>query len=157
MQLTISNEQGAVMNELVLVRYIHFIGLFVVVATVFGEALLLKKVLKRSVIQTLFKIDGLYGLSSIIVVGAGLYLWLGIGKPAEYYTNNPIFISKVVLFGIVGVLSLWPTVFYFKHRKGDSEDELQVPNYLSTILRIELILLFIIPLLATSMAQGIGL
>jgi len=145
------------MNELVLVRYLHFLGLFIVVATVFAEAVLLRKVLKRSVIQTLFKIDGLYGMSAMLVVGIGLYLWFGIGKPAEYYSTNPIFIIKVILFLIVGVLSIWPTVFYFKNRKGDSEDELQIPSHLRVILKMELLILSIIPLLATSMAQGIGL
>lgn len=145
------------MNELVLVRYLHFIGLFLVVATVFAEAVLLKKVLKRSVLQTLFKIDGIYGLSALIVVGAGLYLWFGIGKPADYYSANPIFITKVVLFLVVGILSIWPTVFYFKNRKGSIDDEVNVPGYISFILKVELFILFIIPLLATSMAQGAGL
>lgn len=145
------------MNELIFVRYLHFIGLFLVVATVFAEAILLKKVLKRSVLQSLFKIDGLYGLSAMLVLGAGLYLWFGIGKPGEYYTANPIFHIKVTLFLIVGILSVWPTVFYFKNRKGDEEDEVHIPNHLRIILRLELLLLFIIPLLATSMAQGVGL
>lgn len=145
------------MNELVFVRYLHFIGLFLVVATVFAEAVLLNKVLKRSVIQTLFKIDGIYGLSALIVVGAGLYLWFGIGKPADYYSVNPIFITKVVLFLVVGILSIWPTVFYFKNSKGSIDDEVNVPGYLSVILKVELLILFIIPLLATSMAQGVGL
>uniref|UniRef100_UPI00404A1F63 DUF2214 family protein n=1 Tax=Fulvivirga sp. TaxID=1931237 RepID=UPI00404A1F63 len=145
------------MNELIFVRYLHFIGLFLVVATVFAEAVLLKKVLKRSVLQTLFKIDGIYGLSALIVVGAGLYLWFGIGKPADYYSANPIFITKVVLFLVVGILSIWPTVFYFKNRKGSIDDEVNVPAYISFILKVELFILFIIPLLATSMAQGVGL
>jgi putative membrane protein len=145
------------MNELVLVRYLHFIGLLLVVATVFAEAVLLKKVLKRSVVQTLFKIDGIYGLSALIVVGAGLYLWFGIGKPADYYSSNPIFITKVVLFLVVGILSIWPTVFYFKNRKGSIDDEVNVPTHISFILKVELFILFIIPLLATSMAQGVGL
>ncbi|MEQ8244100.1 DUF2214 family protein [Fulvivirga sp.] len=145
------------MNELVLVRYLHFIGLFLVVGTVFAEAVMLKKVLKRSVIQTVFKIDGIYGLSALIVVGAGLYLWFGIGKPADYYSANPIFITKVVLFLVVGILSIWPTVFYFKNRKGSIDDEVNVPSYISFILKVELFILFIIPLLATSMAQGVGL
>ncbi|MEQ9167253.1 MAG: DUF2214 family protein [Fulvivirga sp.] len=145
------------MNELIFVRYLHFIGLFLVVATVFAEAVLLKKVLKRSVVQTLFKIDGIYGLSALIVVGAGLYLWFGIGKPADYYSSNPIFITKIVLFLVVGILSIWPTVFYFKNRKGSIDDEVNVPTHISFILKVELFILFIIPLLATSMAQGVGL
>lgn len=145
------------MNELVLVRYLHFIGLFLVVATVFAEVVLLKKVVKRSIIQTIFKIDGLYGLSAMIVLAAGFYLWFGIGKPADYYSTNPIFHAKVTLFIIVGILSIWPTVFYFKNRKGEPEDDIAIPGYLRSILKIELFLLFCIPLLATLMAQGVGL
>ncbi|MEO0556410.1 MAG: DUF2214 family protein [Bacteroidota bacterium] len=145
------------MTELVLTRYIHFIGILIVFGMVLSELVLVQKELKRSVIKRMFVFDGIYGAFSLVVVGAGLYLWLGIGKSAEFYTSNPLMHAKVGLFILVGVLSLWPTVFYFKNRKGRIDEVVKVPSYIKRIIQIELGLLIIIPLLATLMAQGVGL
>ena len=145
------------MNELIVTRYIHFVGIMIVFAMVCIENVLIKPSMERKRIKQLFNVDGIYGLFSIIVVAAGLYLWFGGGKPAAYYTQNGIFHAKVALFIVVGILSIWPTVFYFKNRKGDENDKIEVPNYLRKIIRIEIFLLIAIPLLAALMAQGVGL
>ena len=145
------------MNELILTRYIHFLSILIVFGMVLAELVLVKKELTRSEIKRIFILDNIYGLFSLIVVGAGLYLWLGIGKPAEFYSTNPLMHAKVGLFIIVGVLSLWPSVFYLKNRKGEVDDLIAVPTYVKRIIQVELGLLFIIPLLATLMAQGVGL
>ncbi len=145
------------MNELILTRYIHFIGIIIVFGMVLAELVLIQDKLKRSVIKRIFILDGIYGAFSLIVVGAGLYLWLGIGKPAEFYTANPLMHAKVGLFIIVGILSIWPTVFYFKNRKGEHDQMIAVPAYIKRIIQVELGLLVLIPLLATFMAQGVGL
>ena len=145
------------MNELILTRYIHFIGIIIVFGMVLAELVLIQDKLKRSVIKRIFILDGIYGAFSLIVVGAGLYLWLVIGKPAEFYTANPLMHAKVGLFIIVGILSIWPTVFYFKNRKGEHDQMIAVPAYIKRIIQVELGLLVLIPLLATFMAQGVGL
>ena len=145
------------MTELIISRYIHFIGIMIVFAMVLAENVLLKEQVNRLEIQRLFKIDGIYGLFSIIVVAAGLYLWLGIGKPAEYYSGNHLFLTKVGLFIIVGILSLWPTIFYFKNRKGNPDELVLIPNRIRLIVKLELAILLLIPLLASLMAQGVGL
>lgn len=145
------------MTEIILTRYIHFIGIMVVFAMVFAENVMLSERVSRAKVNRLLKVDGIYGLFSIVVVAAGLYLWMGVGKPEEYYTNNHIFLTKVGLFIVVGILSLWPTIFYFKNRKGDLADEVAVPKIIRIIIKVELVLLIVIPLLATLMAQGVGL
>jgi putative membrane protein len=47
-------------------------------------------------------------------------------------------------------------VYFFKNRKGDAEEVVKLPNYLVVILRLEMVLIFLIPLLAVLMAQGRG-
>lgn len=145
------------MNELILTRYIHFISFMGVFAMVFAESRLLKENMTRFEIRRVLKIDRWYGIFAIAVVVAGLYMWFGIGKPERYYSNNPIFWIKISLFLIVGIMSIWPTKFLFKHRKGHGDEPVIVPRRIRAIVRFELILLLIIPLLATIMAQGMGL
>ncbi|MTI20889.1 DUF2214 family protein [Fulvivirga sp. RKSG066] len=145
------------MTELILTRYIHFLGIMIVFAMVVVEFVLIQKQVSRKLVKKLFVIDGIYGLSSLIVVAAGLYLWFGTGKPEAYYNQNGLFHAKVGLFVLVGILSLWPTVFYFKNRKGASDDVITIPSRIKKIVLVELVLLIIIPVLATLMAQGVGL
>lgn len=148
------------MTIAILIKYIHFVGIFGVVIALAMENALLKKEHTRAEIKRLAKIDGIYGFSTIIVLAAGFVLWLGVGKPAEFYSTNWILHLKIGLFAVVGILSLPPTIFFMKNRanKKRPEDEVvQIPNKLKKLIRIELAILLILPLLATLMANGIGL
>ncbi len=148
------------MNSLFLelvVKYIHFASIFTIIICLAGEFFLLKPTLTRQEIRRIANIDGIYGLASIILVAAGFTLWFGVGKPAEYYSSNWIFHLKWSLFVVVGILSIFPTIFFMKQRKGDPDEVVAMPARIKTFIRIELIILFIIPMLASIMAKGIGL
>ncbi len=138
-------------------RYIHFVSIFTIVGTLASEHLLLKSTLTRAEIGRLARIDAVYGLAALTLLGAGLTLWLGgIGKPAIYYTKNWVFHTKITLFLMVGLLSIYPTVFFIKNRKGDQTETVNVPKIIFWMLRFELLILFIIPMLAGLMSRGIG-
>ena len=138
-------------------RYIYFISIFAIVGSLVSEHMLLQKELTRAQLARLAKIDAVYGIAAITLLAAGLTLWLGsYGKPAVVYSKNWIFHTKVGLFVIIGLLSIYPTVFFLKNRKGNPEEKVQVPSVVFMMLRLELLLLFIIPLLAGLMSRGVG-
>ena len=97
-----------------------------------------------------------YGIGTVVVMSAGFALWFAIGKPASFYTNNWIFIAKLILFSIVGILSILPTVFFLKNRKDQEEDVVVIPSKIRILIVLECILLVFIPLCAVLMANGIG-
>lgn len=141
----------------IIIKYVHFVTIFGIVGSLVSEHLLLKDKMTRAEIQRLSVIDGVYGLSAIILLGAGLALWLWVGKPAEFYSKNWIFHLKLGMFVGLGLLSIYPTIFFLKNRKGESTDELvAIPSAIKWMLRMELLLLFLMPLFATLMARGIG-
>lgn len=143
-------------NELFL-RYLHFICIFTIIGTLVSEHLLLKKSMSRAELDRLSRIDGVYGLAALALVAVGLTLWLGsYGKPAMVYSKNWIFHTKLTLFVIVGLLSIYPTVFFLKQRKGPPTEMVAVPPAIFWLLRLEIVLLFIMPLLAGLMARGVG-
>jgi putative membrane protein len=145
------------MNIELVLRYLHFISIFAIVGALVSEHVLLKPALTRAEIGRLARIDAVYGLAALVLVGVGLTLWLGgHGKPAVYYSKNWIFHSKLALFGLVGIFSIYPTVFFLKHRKGTQEEIVPIPKAIRWLLRLELLLLAIIPLLAGMMAKGLG-
>ncbi|MGM0562979.1 MAG: DUF2214 family protein [Pseudomonadota bacterium] len=140
----------------VVIRYVHFLSIFVLFALLTSEHLLLKPQVSRADIKRLAIIDLAYGITALVVLGAGLALWLGVGKPAEFYTKNPVFHAKFGLFILIGLLSIGPTVFFIKQRKTTAET-IAVPRALIHLIRLELTLLVLMPLLAVLMAKGIGL
>ena len=145
------------MTPEIILRYLHFISIFAIVSTLVSEHLLLKKELSRAEITRLSRIDAVYGIAALTLLIVGLTLWLGgFGKPTVYYSKNWIFHTKITLFIVVGLLSIYPTVFFIKKRKGNPDERVEIPKSIFWMLRIELLLLFIIPLLAGLMAHGIG-
>jgi len=142
----------------IILRYIHFISIFAIVGTLVSEHLLLKNEMTRAELSRLARIDAIYGLAAVALLAAGLTLWLAsIGKPAVFYTKNWIFHTKISLYIIVGLLSIYPTVFFIKNRKGQPDESIRIPKVIFWMLRFELLIIFIIPILAGLMAKGVGL
>ncbi|OSZ77473.1 hypothetical protein CAP36_13905 [Chitinophagaceae bacterium IBVUCB2] len=145
------------MTTEIFLRYIHFISIFTIVGSLVAEHLLLKKTMTRSEISKLAKIDAVYGLAALTLLAVGLMLWWGsYGKPAIYYNQNWVFQLKLGLFALLGISSIYPTVFFIKQRKGNPEEVIVIPAKIAWTLRFELLLLLIIPFLAGLMARGIG-
>src|SRR5688572_11533688 len=145
------------MTTEIILRYVHFISIFAIVGSLVSEHLLLKKELTRAEIGRIARIDAVYGLAAVTLLGVGLTLWFsGVGKPSVYYSKNWIFHIKITCFATVALLSIYPTFFFIKNRKGDHAEIVAVPKVIFWMLRFELLLIFIIPLLAALMARGVG-
>jgi putative membrane protein len=139
-------------------RYLHFISIFAIAGTLIAEHLLLKKDMLRLEIARVARIDAVYGIAALTLLAAGLTLWLGgFGKPSMFYSKNWIFHLKITLFALIGILSIYPTIFFIKNSKGDLQERVVIPAKIFWMLRIELLLLLIIPFVAGLMAKGIGL
>ncbi len=139
----------------ILVRYAHFIGIIVFSSALVAQHVLLKPEITVAQFKQLKIIDRVYGISAIVVLIAGIALLLWVGKPAEFYSKNPVFHIKMTLFVLMALASIAPTVFFIKHKP--QQDVIQVPKYLIHIVRFESLLLVFMPLAAVFMAAGYGL
>ena len=140
-----------------IIRYLHFLAILLVFGSLLVEFVLMKQTLPKKMLKLIGKIDALYGLAILLLFGAGLSLWFWVGKPAEFYSQNPIFILKFVLVCLVGILSIWPTIFFIKNQKGNDEDVVKIPSYIRKIILVDVVLLLVVPMLAVLMARGVGL
>lgn len=140
--------------EEIIARYIHFIGIIVLASTLVAEHVLLKGELDTAQLRRVSIIDAAYGIAALVVLSSGLTLWLWLGKPAGFYTDNPVFLAKLGSFILMGLVSIRPTVFLLRSRGGA---RVTVPKPVINHIRIELSLLVLIPLLAVLMAKGVGL
>jgi putative membrane protein len=145
------------MTTEIALRYLHFVSIFAIVGTLTSEHLLLRKSLTRAEIGRIARIDAVYGIAALTLLTVGLTLWFGnVGKPSVFYSRNWIFHTKITLFALIGILSIHPTVFFIRKRKGPVDEVIAIPKSVFWMLRLELLLLAIIPLLAGLMARGVG-
>ena len=140
-----------------LVRYLHFVALILLLAAVLGQHLLLRRSVRRARIARAQRLDIVYAVMVGGVLATGFAQWFWVGKPADFYSSNPVMHAKVTLFLLVGVISIYPSVFLGRNQKGDPGDQVSVPAGVIWSVRIELLLLFLMPLLASMMARGIGI
>ncbi len=139
-----------------LIRYLHLTAVLVLAATLIIENMAMARQISQEDLRNLLKVDAAYGISAGVVLACGLGLWFWGGKPADFYTGNPVFHAKLTLFVLVGLLSIHPTVFLLRQRRS-TQSVIEVPVSVLRVLRVELILLALIPVLAFLMARGIGL
>ena len=91
-----------------------------------AELIMVKKQMSRKLISAIAAVDVWYGVFSLLVVGIGLTLWFGVGKGVSFY-DNPVLHVKVGIVVIIGILSIWPTVYFIRKRKGDPDEQVSVP------------------------------
>ena len=139
-----------------LFRLLHFAAIFCFAGALVVENMAIKPQISGEDARNLAKVDAVCGISALLVFGIGLTLWLWVGKPAEFYSSNPIFHAKLGLFLLMVLCAIAPAAFFLKHRKS-YEEIVAVPSYLRLLIKFELVLLLIIPVLALLMARGIGL
>lgn len=138
----------------IIVRYFHFLAIFAMFALLTVQHMQLKGQVAAGGMRKIANLDAAYGIAALVALACGLGLWFWVGKPAGFYSHNWVFHTKITLFVLVGILSIMPTRFILKNRKNPGP--VNVPKSLVMIIRTELLLLCIIPLLAVLMANGIG-
>lgn len=127
--------------------------------SIITEHIILKPRMTIEQVKSLAVVDMIYGLSAILVLATGLLRWFLYGRGHDFYMATPLFHIKITLFFVLGVLSIFPTLKILKWKKqynrGENPEisEKQVKRLL-VFIRIELLILAIMPLLAVMIARG---
>ena len=144
------------------VAYVHYLSFMLCFGALIYERISLKTDPNRKEAISMVIADIIYGLAGIALLVSGIYRVIKFGQGSEFYTQNPLFWTKMVVFGLVGSLSLYPTVTYVLWAIPLSKGQLPNVNTnlvsrLRLIINIELVGFASIPFLATLMARGVGL
>ena len=101
----------------VAIKYVHLLAIMILFAS-FARALRAPSLayLLRTCVNFAL-IDGIYGGASAVALGAGLTLCSQSGKVKTSILQNHLFHLKLGLFAVLGLLSVYPTIFFLKHRK----------------------------------------
>ena len=141
--------------------YLHFAAIFTLIWFVAKEWTLLKAGVDTLDIVRLAKSDIGYFLAAIAVLATGLTRALAGAKGWAFYAHNSIFHTKVGLFLLVALISIWPTRAFIRWRKAAATDPLFRPEpaewrLAKRLVMVELHLIALIPLAAVLMARGFG-
>lgn len=142
--------------EFILLKTLHIISILILFSCLLFEFFLIESQLTRQKIKSLSLIDRVYGISSLIILASGFYMALRIGKGSDFYFNNAAIYIKLALFFCVGLLSIYPTLFFLKNRKGDLSDLVVIPNTIQKIVLVEIILILSIPVFGVMLASGVN-
>ncbi len=113
-------------------------------------------------LKTLGGIDASYGGTAVLILVVGFCrVFLG-AKGSAFYLENPVFWAKIAAFGVVGLLSIAPTIAILKWRKQAKVDPAFAPSdaevaKVRKVMLAELLVFALIPIFAAAMARGYGL
>ncbi len=106
--------------------------------------------------------DIVYGVAGVALLVSGIFRVIKFGHGSDFYTQNPIFWTKIIIFALTGSLSLYPTITYILWAiplsKGNLPNvSINLVSRLKLIINIELFGFSLVPLFASLMTRGIGL
>jgi putative membrane protein len=149
------------MTWIIFIASVHHLIAFSLIGVLVAEIALIRTISKDTDVFRLAHIDGLYGLLAAILLGIGLVRVHFGYKESSFYWDNPVFLTKLTLFIVVGILSIPPTIMYLRWSKRlKSGGAMPGQGEIAAAKRwlwAEAGLLAFIPVLAATMAQGVGL
>ena len=145
-----------------LVAYVHYLGIILCFGALMFERIILKTNLNKNETISIIIADVIYGIAGLAILITGILRVKYYGQGGDFYTSNPIFWVKVLLYIGIGLISLYPTITYIlwaiplRKNKLPIISENLVKRF-KLIILTELVGFAVIPFLATLMSRGIGL
>lgn len=108
------------------------------------------------------RIDLFYFAAALAALASGLMRAFLGAKGASFYADNPWFWAKLTVFGVIGALSIKPTLHFARWAKRIAVDPAFVPPpaELAQVRRwigAEFVFVAILPVLAALMARAVAL
>lgn len=143
---------------LAIVHHLLAFGLFAVLT---AELMLVRYAVNPVAMRRLGMLDAVYGVVAISLIIIGFARVFHGAKGSEFYLQNPVFWTKVVLFAVVGLLSIVPTVRILAWQKQLKADGGWQPpaaelQRVRRFVMAEIHIAAFIPIAAAMMARGIG-
>jgi putative membrane protein len=141
--------------------FLHFVFVLILAGALSAELFVLRLPVTATVARLLLRVDLFYAIAAVglIVAGFARAIWGAAGW--DYYAGQPFFWTKIAAFVVIGLLSIVPTLSYFRWVKAAASDagflapEAELKR-VRLIAMIEIHLLVLVIAFATLMARGIG-
>lgn len=141
---------------------LHHLSAFILTACLIYEFVAYRKGLSVEEARRIQRVDLVYGISAGLLIVVGLLRVFFFEKGSNYYFHNHVFWTKMALFAIIGLLSVYPTIRYIKWNPVLGENRApEIPDIefkrIRLILWLELAGIVLILFAAPMIARGIGM
>ena len=103
-----------------LLAIVHHLLAFGIAAAITAQLVLVRPGMQPPAVQLAAKYDIALGIMSLSLVAIGFSRVFFGAKGSAFYLHNHVFWTKVVLFAIVGLLSIKPTRAFLRRAKRKS-------------------------------------
>ena len=146
------------MNQALLAA-LHYLGAMVLFGGVLTQHMLLAPTMAAGTARKIARIDMIFGITAGVQILTGISRMV-LEKGPSFYTANPVFHAKMGVFVLIGLMSIYPTLrFLAWSRLAASQGEVSPPagefKRVMMIVRLELLLIVLLPFLASMMARGL--
>ncbi len=140
---------------------LHHIVAFSLTACLVYEFVAYRKELTVAEARRIQRVDLVYGIAAGLMIVFGLLRVYFFEKGPNYYLSNHVFWTKMALFVIIGLLSIYPTIRYIKWNPMLAEGKApEIPDAefknIRLMLWLEMVGLVLILFAAPLMARGVG-
>jgi putative membrane protein len=140
---------------------LHHILAFMLTAALVYEFVAYRKGLTAAEARRIQRVDLVYGISAGLLIVVGLLRVYFFEKGPNFYFNNHVFWTKMALFVIIGLLSIYPTIRYIKWNPTLAENKApEIPDAefrnIRLLLWLEMAGIVLILFAAPLMARGVG-
>ena len=144
-----------------LIAFGHFLAFFSLIAALVLQLTLISESISVATARRIQRADRAYGLAAMLLLIFGFLRVIYFEKGADYYFNNTFFLLKLGLFVGVGLLSLYPTIYYMRwnpelKQEIAPEMSMHAVQKIRKIIHTELVGIMGILLFASLMAKGFG-
>ncbi|HWW21388.1 MAG TPA: DUF2214 family protein [Steroidobacteraceae bacterium] len=135
---------------------LHHLLIFAIFGLILCEFVMLKPGIDATAIKRISRVDLLYGMTAVLIIVVGFSRAIFAAKGWHYYSHNAWFWAKMGTFGVIGLLSIPPTLALGRWRKSSVVPEQGAIQSVRRLLHYELGLFLLLPLFAAAMARGFG-
>jgi putative membrane protein len=144
-----------------LLAVLHHLLAFGMAAAITAQLVLVRPAMQAPAVRLAAKYDIALGIMAMSLLAVGFLRVFFGAKGSDFYFHNHVFWTKVVLYGVVGLLSVKPTRAFLRWRKAQASDpgfapeEVEIRSVRRTLM-IEIHLFALLPIAAAAMARGYG-
>lgn len=141
--------------------YLHYTAIILLFSFLTVEVVLMRTALDERMVRLLGRMDLWYFGSAVAAFATGLLRLVFGAKGAEFYLGSWPFYGKMLLFVVVGAISVKPTMTFIAWRRAfEADPAWSVPDAARKAARRHLMvqahLAALIPVFAVMMSRGLG-
>lgn len=140
--------------------WLHYLGIMFLAAALVAEHLLFSPRPDLKTARKLVTVDLIYGVTLVVVLVTGVARLFHGGKGVLFYMQNAAYHAKFTLFIVMALLWLYPAFKFLGWRRTMKSGGTPAltdgeARRVLMMIRIQLLILVVLPLLAAMMARGV--